>query len=164
MVKAWHILVGLLVLVVIIIAFNWEKFYSWISGKNATVVSPYDECIAKNKALADGVPCTSCLPNGGRSTGFEGVIANGICVEKVVTQTPAIVNNPKPVTYRLQVSNPNGARVYDKRADGNIVSVANAPLIPVNTVLDIKASVTSPQPYFSTQMGWVSGNDVTVIG
>lgn len=168
-IKPWHIVVAFLLLIVVIILLNWERVQNWLFNTTPSSKSPYDDCINKNKNLADGTECRNCIPDGSKIVSFKGVISNGVCIERLdqrTTPTPEPQPKPEPtappVVYRLQVSNPKGTREVTIQ-DGEFVIQPNAKTIPYNTILDIKSSVNKPDAYFQTNQGWVWGKDVTVI-
>lgn len=162
-IKPHHIVIAVLIIIVVLILLNWEKVQNWLFNTPPVTKSAYDDCVKKNKGLAEGQPCTNCIPDGTRGVTFNGIISNGECVERLdPNPTPQPKPEPAPVVYRLQVSNPKGTREVTIQ-DGEFVILPNAKTIPYNTILDIKSSVNKPDVYFQTNQGWVWGKEVTVI-
>lgn len=110
MVKPIHIILAVLAIIGIIIAFNWDKFKSWISGTPkldeaiAGVGNILEDCKADHSKMADDAPCESCetTTSGEVVPLFRGVIKNGVCTQ--------IVQPPPSNTF--EVTNPSGAFMY----------------------------------------------------
>ena len=117
--------------------------------------SDYEKCVESNKAKADGVSCSNCVPDGSGMPNFNGTIVNGICVR--------VTSQPVSDTKRIQITKEGGTRTFSKDSGGNIVSPQNANMIPKGAVLTVTQSVTSPAPYYNTMYGWIDANDATVV-
>lgn len=147
--KTTYFIFGVLVIIVIIVAFNWNKVKAWIAGPPAQpLISDYDKCIASNKVKTDGESCSNCIPEGSGNPIFNGVIVNGEC-NHVQKQTPS----------KYIVSNPSGATIYEIKAGTFVVTGYQKP--PYGTQIQIQ-SIDPSKQYVSTNYGWISTKDIAI--
>lgn len=159
----WIVTGSILALILLTwVYFNWDKVKNFFTASTPPIVSSepsvYDKCIEENKKKSEGASCIVCVEKSlVQRQGFNGTIQNGICVE-------AVVNSNTPAqTFKIKVSNPNGARVYEIQGT-NFISKINSPAIPKDTEIVSKALITSPATYYQiAQNEWLSANDVKLV-
>lgn len=135
-----------IILIITLLYFNWDKVKAWWSNlhSNTTPTNAYNDCLAKNKALADDAPCTVCFdqsklpPDIHLGANIKGTIKNGVCIATAEPQ-----NNPPVSVQNLQVSNPNGAFMYYQQSlpsggitygKSNVALAAGTKLVLLKTV------------------------------
>lgn len=176
----------ILVIIAVLVYLNWDKISALWKGVPETTplaTSTYDDCVAKNKALADGADCVNCVQVGSAQAAFNGTISGGVCQPKptlaegsacTVKVNNVMVNGtivggvcqPTLITTttatKVEITNPAGARtlIYNGKA---FQSPANAYLINAGSTVIVLQSITSPHTYYRTQFGWIDGDDAQVV-
>lgn len=148
--KPIYFVLGLIVLAGLIVAFNWDKVKAWFAPAPDVTPSDYDKCLEANKAKKDNEACSNCVAEGSGMPVFNGVIKDGVCVEKQVQQK----------TKRYIIINNNGAQVYT--FDGTNYVGVKTPPVPYQT--EVKIFAVSPKgDYANTALGWLATSDIGAI-
>lgn len=117
------------------------------------VSAPADDCMAKNKLKNDGEDCIQCVSSTTRIAGAKGIIKAGVCVpiqEVVILQE----------SYRVKVTNPNGAKVYQLN-NGQFTAAVNANVIAFGSEVTSTQLITLPGTYYKIGNNqWLSATDV----
>lgn len=112
----------------------------------------YDDCVAKNKALANGAPCSNCVQGQGAS--FSGTITDGICIPPKEDASATV--------YKITVSKQGGARTYVQQADGSVVAPAGSAIVPFGTQTNATIVQTPTANYYKTSYGLLDANDISI--
>lgn len=142
-------------IILLLAIMNWDKIKKMFTPETPDSESDFDKCLKKNKSMADGEPCTNCLPEGSTQPVYAGVIENGVC-ERIVSANSQSFNKIKIVKL-------GGASTFMTDAAGNIVPSTTPDSIPEGTILTVTQYVTAPRIYYNTPSGWIDGNDAIKI-
>lgn len=147
--EKWILALALIAIAGMIIYFNRDKIFkprqepSQSPEKNA-----YEKCVEANKSKKDGEECSNCTAEGSGMPSFNGVIKDGVCVQKEKEKRYVIINQSGAPIYLLQ--------------GGNFTAPQQGSKVPFRTEVKIEA-VSPNRDFYRTQYGWLHYRDVGML-